>query len=170
MPGGSLVASSMLCLACLIAPVAHADPPRFVPWKEVATPALALKDLAGSPRTLADFRGKVVIVNFWATWCEPCLAEMPSMQKLQDRFPGRIAVVAVNFGESAPKVSKFVERLSIRFTVLLDPNGEAPRAWRVRLLPTSYVVAPDGGVRYSVLGEIDWNGDAAAKTISELLP
>jgi hypothetical protein len=75
----------------------------------------------------------------------------------------------VNYGESAAKVSRFLERLSVTFTVLLDPSGEAPRAWRVRLLPASYVVAPDGAVRYSVLGEIDWSGDAAVSTIRELL-
>jgi thiol-disulfide isomerase/thioredoxin len=165
----SLVALSVLCLTCLITSGTQADPTRFVPWKDAKTPPLALNDLAGSPRTLGDYRGKVVIVNFWATWCEPCLAEMPSMQKLQERFAGRVAVVAVNHGESAAKVSRFLERLSVTFTVLLDPSGEAPRAWRVRLLPASYVVAPDGAVRYSVLGEIDWSGDAAVKTIAELL-
>jgi thiol-disulfide isomerase/thioredoxin len=159
----------VLCIACLIASGTDADPTRFVPWKDGKAPPLALNDLAGSPRTLADHRGKVVIVNFWATWCEPCLAEMPSMQKLQDRFAGRVAVLAVNFGESPPKVTPFLQRLGVNLTVLLDPNGEAPRAWRVRLLPTSYVVAPDGQVRYSVLGEIDWSGDAAVSTVRELL-
>jgi thiol-disulfide isomerase/thioredoxin len=169
MPGRARGALSVLCLAWLTATAAHADPTRFVPWTDGKTPALALNDVAGSPRTLADYRGKVVIVNFWATWCEPCLAEMPSMQKLQDRFTGRVAVVAVNYGESAAKVGPFLQRLGVSLTVLLDPNGETPRAWRVRLLPSSYVVAPDGQVRYRVLGEIDWNGDAAVKTTAELL-
>ena len=91
------------------------------------------------------------------------------MQKLQERFPGRVAVVAVNFGESAPKIVPFVERLAVRFTVLLDPNGEAPRAWRVRLLPSSFVVGPDGAARYTVLGEIDWNADAAVTVVRDLL-
>ena len=165
-----LLALALLGATSLATHPVAADTTRFVPWKDFPTPPLALQDLAGAPRTLADFRGKVVIVNFWATWCEPCLQEMPSMQKLQDRLAPRVAVVAVNFGESAAKVKQFMERLGVKFTVLLDPNGDTPRAWRVRLLPTSYVVGPDGQVRYSVLGEIDWNSDAVVSTVRTLLP
>ena len=168
-PSWTVVVLAALGVWGLVTCAAGADVTRFIPWKDARTPALVLNDLAGTPRTLDDFRGKVVVVNFWATWCEPCLEEMPSMQKLQERFAGRVAVVAVNYGESAPKVSAFLKRLPVNFTVLLDPSGDTPRAWRVRLLPASYVVAPDGQVRYSVLGEIDWNGDAAVKTIGELL-
>src|SRR5439155_8915425 len=78
-------AATVVCAVALITAAALADTTRFIPWKEPKTPPLALSDLAGSTRTLADFRGKVVIVNFWATGCEPCRAEMPSMQKLQER-------------------------------------------------------------------------------------
>ena len=154
-----------------IRPARAADVDRFVPWKDPrGTPALSLKDLAGRLHAIADYHGQVVLVNFWATWCDPCREEMPSMQRLKERLAGeRFAILAVNNGESSTRVREYVERARLDFTVLLDPNGDAPRAWRVRVLPASFVVAPDGAVRYSVVGEIDWASPAAVDTVRRLL-
>ena len=149
---------------------AAAETARFIPWSDARTPPLALQDLAGRPHALADYRGKVVLVNFWTTWCEPCRDEMPSMQKLRERLAGRpFAILAVNFGESEPRVRAFVKQAGVDFTVLLDPNQEAPRPWRVRVLPASFLVGADGHVRYSVIGEVDWTGDEALDTLRGLL-
>ena len=111
-----------LAWVCALAiPGGQADEGRFVPWKESKAPPLALRDLAGAPHALADYRGKVVLVNFWATWCEPCREEMPSMQRLQDRLAGQpFAVLAVNYGEADTRASEFVKRSSLDLTVLLD--------------------------------------------------
>ena len=153
------------------APPALAEPSRFIAWRAGATPALALADLDGTRHTLEDYRGKVVLLNFWATWCEPCLEEMPSMQALERRFAGRpFTILAVNYGESRPKVADFARRLTLGLRVLLDPNMDAPRAWRVRVLPASFLVDPSGRVRYSVVGEMDWARDAAVETVRRLLP
>jgi len=161
---------AIVCVSVLAAPRGHAETARFLPWKDAKTPPLALNDLAGRPHTLADHRGKVVLVNFWATWCEPCRDEMPSMQRLQERLAGRpFAILAVNHGESAARVSEFVKRAAVDFTVLLDPNQEAPRAWRVRVLPASFLVDAAGRVRYSVIGELDWTSDEAVNTVRRLL-
>jgi len=93
------------------------------------------------------------------------------MQKLQERLAGRpFAILAVNHGESEPRVKEFVERASIGFRILLDPNQEAPRAWRVRVLPASFLIGTDGRVRYSVIGELDWASDVAVNTVRGLLP
>ena len=160
-----------LAWACVCAGPGHADEGRFVPWKDVKTPPLALRDLTGRPHALADYRGKVVLVNFWATWCEPCREEMPSMQRLKERFSGQaFAVLAVNYGEADTRASEFLKRSSLDLTVLLDPSQDASRAWRVRVLPASFLVGPDGRARYAVIGEIDWMSAAAVETVRRLLP
>jgi thiol-disulfide isomerase/thioredoxin len=170
-PLAAWILAAILCASGLTAPRGHSETARLLPWRDAKTPPLALNDLAGRPRALADYRGKVVLVNFWATWCEPCRDEMPSMQKLQERLAGRpFAILAVNYGESEARVSEFVKRAAVDFTVLLDPNQEAPRAWRVRVLPASFLVGADGRLRYSVVGELDWTGAEVVDTIRRLLP
>jgi cytochrome c biogenesis protein CcmG, thiol:disulfide interchange protein DsbE len=122
-------------------------------------------------RTLADYRGKVLLVNFWATWCEPCRDEMPTMRRLKERLAGQpFEVVTVNYGESSTRVSEFFARERLDLAVLLDPNQDAVRAWRVRVLPGSFLVDAEGRVRFSVIGEIDWSTDEALKTVQSLLP
>ncbi len=141
-----------------------------MPWTESATPPLSLNDVAGRRHTLADYRGSVVLVNFWATWCEPCREEMVTMRKLQERLGGRpFVTLLVNYGESRMRVGEFVERESIDFPVLLDPNHDALRAWRVRVLPSSFLLDADGRLRYSVIGEIDWTGADAVNVVQGLL-
>jgi cytochrome c biogenesis protein CcmG, thiol:disulfide interchange protein DsbE len=157
--------------AVVLAPAVRGESSRFIPWRGGATPALSLADLDGRRHTLEDYRGKVVLLNFWATWCEPCLEEMPSIQALERRFAGRpFVILAVNHGESRPKVAEFTRRLTLGLRVLLDPNMDAPRAWRVRVLPASFLVDASGRVRYSVVGEMDWAGAAAVETVRRLLP
>jgi peroxiredoxin len=155
-----------------VAPAAGEDVrARFVPWNQGAPPALALKDLDGRAHALADYRGTVVLVNFWATWCDPCQDEMPSLRRLRDRLAGEpFAILGVNHGgESTAKVRAFRDRLDIDFPLLLDPGGETPRGWRVRVLPASFVVGRDGRVRYHVIGEIDWASADALAVIRGLL-
>ncbi|MET0852282.1 MAG: redoxin domain-containing protein [Candidatus Rokuibacteriota bacterium] len=168
---GMLVALAAITAgAVVLAPAARAEPSRFIPWRG-ATPALSLADLDGRRHTLEDYRGKVVLLNFWATWCEPCIEEMPSMQTLERRLVGRpFAILAVNHGESRPKVAEFTRRLTLGLRVLLDPNTDAPRAWRVRVLPASFLVDATGRVRYSVIGEMDWAGEGAVEAVRRLLP
>jgi len=159
-----------LAWSVAVAGTAAAEPDRFVPWKGAGTPSLALKGLDGRPHSLADYQDKVVLVNFWATWCEPCRDEMPSMQKLEARLAGQpFATLAVNLGESPPRVREFAERLGLGFPVLLDPNQDASREWRVRVLPSSFLVGPNGRVRYTVVGEMDWASESAVRTVRALL-
>jgi thiol-disulfide isomerase/thioredoxin len=167
---GILTLGAILCASMALAGSVGADPTRFIPWNDATAPPLALKDLTGSPQTLADYRGRLVLLNFWATWCEPCRDEMASMQKLQERLSGRpFVVLLVNYGEARARVADFVKREAIGFPILLDPNQDAPRAWRVRVLPSSFLIAPDGRVRYSVIGEIDWGRDAVIDVVQDLL-
>jgi thiol-disulfide isomerase/thioredoxin len=141
------------------------------PWPGGATPPLALQDLDGRPHRLEDYRGKVVLVNFWATWCGPCREEMPSMNKLRASLAGQpFAVLAVNLAESEPRIRRFLEQLPLDFPVLLDRDSATAKAWRARVLPVSFLVGPDGRIRYAAVGEIDWTQERVRKAIAELMP
>lgn len=141
------------------------------PWTGGATPALELKDLDGAPVRLADYRGKVVLLNFWATWCEPCRDEMPSIQSLKRRLAGRpFEVIAVNYGESENKVREYLARYPVDFRIPLDRFNAVRRDWNVKLLPTSFVIGIDGNVRYVAIGEFNWADDAAVASLLKLLP
>ena len=162
---------ALSCAGLLAVAAGGAEPSRFIPWTHAQTPALTLKDGAGRPHTLAAYKGKVVLLNFWATWCEPCRDEMVSMRTLREQLAGQpFEIVTVNYGESEAKVTTFFKSAGLDFVALLDPNQEAPRAWRVRVLPASFLIGRDGRVRYSVIGEIDWAGEEAMKTVRTLLP
>jgi thiol-disulfide isomerase/thioredoxin len=152
------------------APRAQAGTSRFIPWKDASTLSMALKDPAGAPHALADYRGKVVLVNFWATWCDPCREEMPSMQRLKERLSDqRLAILAVNYGESRERVAEFLQRMPLDLEMLLDPGQETARAWKVRILPMSFLLDAEGRVRYSIIGEIDWESPEAVNTVRRLL-
>jgi thiol-disulfide isomerase/thioredoxin len=164
------ILAALVVAAFAAAAEADSDRARFIPIKDTAAAGLALNDANGKLHTLADFRGQVVLVNFWATWCEPCVAEMASIRTLQERLSGRpFAVLLVNYGEARTRVVDFVKREAVRSTVLLDPNQDAPRAWRVRVLPSSFLVGRDGRLRYSVVGELDWASDDAIAVVQDLL-
>ena len=141
------------------------------PWSARQPAAFELKDLSGARHRLADYRGRVVLVNFWATWCEPCRDEMPAIEKLKERFAGRpFAVLAVNVDEPEARVRKFLSSMPLSFTVLLDHERKLARSWNVRILPASYVLAPDGTVRFSAQGELDWSTPEIAERLAKLLP
>ena len=128
------------------------------PWTGGATPPLALKTLAGAPFVLADQRGRTVLVNFWATWCAPCVAEMPALQRLADRLASRgVVVVAVNYQENAARIAPFVERLGLTLPVVRDHDGAARAAWGVNVFPSTFVVGPDQRIAWVARGEVDWD-------------
>jgi thiol-disulfide isomerase/thioredoxin len=141
------------------------------PWESGATPPLKLRDLQGKEHTLADYRGKVVLLNFWATWCDPCREEMPAMQRLQDKLAGKpFAILAVDYGEGAPRVSDFLKKVPLRFTVLLDRDTSAATAWKVKVLPTSLVIDAEQKVRFVAVGDVGWDSQAVEEQIRKLLP
>jgi thiol-disulfide isomerase/thioredoxin len=134
-------------------------------------PALELPDLSGQQHRLQDYRGQVVVVNFWASWCPPCLAEMPSMQRLSDTMAGRpFRILAVNVGESKSTVWKFRKLLDLSLTTLLDGSGEVAEAWEVELFPSSYVIDAEGHLSYWVQGALDWDDDAVLEALEVLMP
>ena len=142
----------------------------LVAWTGGPTPPLALRDLDGRPHDLTDYRGKVVVVNFWATWCQPCREELPSLERLRDAMRGRrFEVLTVNVAEGEPRVKGFLAEVPLRLPVLLDRNGDAQRAWRVRGLPATFLLDPQGAIRYWYLGELDWAQPDILRTVDTLL-
>ncbi|MFP5505583.1 MAG: TlpA family protein disulfide reductase [Gammaproteobacteria bacterium] len=132
-----------------------------------ATPApdLQAQDLAGATKTLADYRGKVVLLNFWASWCPPCLREMPSMERLRVKMAGRpLAVVALDSAETRAEVDAFLAKMQVGFPILLDPDGSNTKRWKVFALPTTFLLDASGRIRYVLTGPTEWDeGEALAK-------
>ncbi|MBI1423832.1 MAG: redoxin domain-containing protein [Gammaproteobacteria bacterium] len=134
-------------------------------------PPLRLPDVHGAMIDLNDFKGYVVLVNFWATWCPPCVHEMPSMQRLAEHFKGkRFTILGVNMAEDAGSVTEFVrQRVRVTFPIVLDKDGQALKAWRVFAFPTSYVIDKRGQIRYALFGGIDWDTADVKHKLSTLL-
>jgi thiol-disulfide isomerase/thioredoxin len=139
-------------------------------WTGGATPPLVLQDLNGRTHRLADYRGKVVLVNFWATWCEPCRDEMPSIERLRQSLAGKpFEVLAVNIGEPLGRIERFLEKMPLGFPVLLDRDSGAAKAWKARVVPATFLVGPDSRIRYVHYGELDWSSEPVRKRVAELL-
>lgn len=116
-------------------------------------PGFTLRDARGQEHSLVDYRGRVVLLNFWATWCAPCRLEMPAIQERYERYgANELAVLAVNFDEPQSQVVAFGEELGLSFPLLLDPGGEVQRMYRIRGYPTSVFVDEEGIVRVVHIG------------------
>ncbi len=137
---------------------------------EGPTPALSLTDLDGAAHTLAELRGQVVLVNFWATWCPPCVKELPSLQRLYGQLRERgLAILAVDVGEPAGEVRSFVAPFGLGFPVLLDEQGAALDRWRVHAFPTNFIVDRTGTIRYAFFGALEWDAPEVLATLEPLL-
>jgi thiol-disulfide isomerase/thioredoxin len=143
----------------------------LTPWTDGPAPQLSLRDLAGQPVNLSDFKGKVVLVNFWATWCAPCTEEMPSMQRLRDKLGlAGFEVLAVNYQEGQARINDFLKKRPLRLTILRDHDGSVRAGWGVRVFPTSFVLDADQRIRFTVTGDVDWSSPKVESQIRELLP
>ena len=140
------------------------------PWPEAKpVPALDLLDLDGKRWQLSSLRGKVVVLNFWATWCGPCLQEMPSLSALATRRRGDgLIVVSVNCHEAPDLVRRFLERLPFKPPVLLDSDGDTTSAWTPNVFPTTVLIGRDGRPVSMVLGDLDWTGADARALLDPL--
>lgn len=133
------------------------------------TPALALNSLKGDAIELAQFKGKLTMVQFWATYCTPCRVEMPSMNRLQTEMGDDFKILAVNMGESAEEVQQFVDEVKPEFTILMDEDGSALATWKVFAAPATFIIDPAGKIRYTLFGATEWDSDEMIETLKALM-
>lgn len=139
--------------------------------KPVPAPDFTLNTLDGKKVSLKDFKGKVVFLNFWATWCPPCVVEMPSMEALHKRFKDNgLVVIAVNSEETEKKVSKFIRKKGYTFLVLMDTNGSVTSdSYRAVGFPTTYLIDRKGMVVGKAEGAREWDSKEAFRLMEDIL-
>jgi thiol-disulfide isomerase/thioredoxin len=129
------------------------------PWpRGKAAPAVPAMDMAGQAVSLQALHGKVVLINFWASWCEPCRAEMPSLQALAEREKAQLVVLTINLKESPEAIARFVQSTGLTLPVLRDHQGDTARAWGIKIYPSTVLVDSAGQVRSVARGALDWAG------------
>jgi thiol-disulfide isomerase/thioredoxin len=141
------------------------------PWPATRpTPVLELTDLSGKAWSLASLKGRPVLLNFWASWCEPCRAEMPSLERLAAKHGrAKLVVLTVNYQEPEATIRRFLESRPVALPILLDPEGDAAGLWTPRVFPSTVLIDRTGAARSTVVGELDWAGPEAHVLIEPLL-
>jgi len=161
-----LIAATLLVLSTLFTPVAHADAELY---------QLTFNNPQQQPVSLSQFKGKLVLLNFWATWCPPCVKEMPSMERLRQHFTGQpFEIVAINAGEPGNKVDAFMAKMNAKghpltFPILLDEKGRSFREFGLRGLPMSFVFSKDGELLETIGGGVEWDSAENIGKIETLL-
>ena len=129
-----------------------------------------LKDMNGNNISLSDFKGKIVFLNFWTTWCPTCRIEMPSMEKLHQRLKNKnFAMVTINLQESASQVKAFFKEFKLTYTALLDSTGEVGASFGIRAIPTTYILDKTGRIIGLVSGPREWDSKAAIALFENLI-
>jgi peroxiredoxin len=135
----------------------------------IPAPDFVLQDTDGKTHRLSDYRGKPVIINFWATWCPPCREEIPSMNRAWHGLENEgIAMLAINMGEDEDTIFIFTADYQADFPILMDRDGAVIEQWPVKGLPTTYIVAPDGTIAYRAIGSREWDNSRLLEKIREL--
>ena len=123
-----------------------------------ATPKIEAIDLQGKAWNSAELVGKVVVLNFWATWCAPCKDELPTLQTLHDISDSQTVVLTVNVREPAARAARYMQSTGMTFPVISDAAGDLAKRWGVKVYPTTILIAPSGQARWRIMGDVDWSG------------
>jgi thiol-disulfide isomerase/thioredoxin len=138
--------------------------------QRAAPPDFSLPYLSGGTAALSSLKGKVVLLNFWATWCPPCRAEMPSMEALYRRFKqAGLEILAVNCAEKTPDVQRFISGNRYSFPVMLDSSGEISGRYGITGIPTTYILDREGKILLRVVGSLRWDDPGIIAAIEALL-
>jgi thiol-disulfide isomerase/thioredoxin len=130
---------------------------------------LNLPDMHGKLHSLNDYKGNIVVVQFWATYCTPCRKEMPTMNKLIKKMQGKpFKIVTVNMGETRDEVADFIKQVPVDFPVLLDSDGSTVGKWKVFAAPANFILDKKGNIIFTLFGAIDWDSDDMVKKLTLL--
>ncbi len=136
----------------------------------VSAPELELQDMGGNKHRLKDYRGKVVVLNFWATWCPPCVEEIPSLGHLQQAFSkDDLVVLSVDIGENKNDVQAFLQQVPAAFPVLLNPDGSTVKQWNIIAFPTTFIIDAHGSIRLTYFGGLEWDKPDIVEQLRELV-
>jgi len=169
----------LLVALCCVSPLVAADWQKpelshhLTPMAKVVPASdFELLNMDEEKKKLSDYRGKVILLNFWATWCPPCVREMPSMERLQEKFNAdEFKVIAINQMEEIDQVFAFTGQLEIdlTFEILFDSQSTVSQAYAVRGLPTTYLIDKQGNIRYRAVGGRDFKHPEVIKIINALI-
>ena len=137
----------------------------------IPAPDFSFPDLNGKKVGLSDSKGKVVLINIWATWCPPCREEMPSMERLYKRFKAEgFEILAVSIDETGSRaVAPFVQKINLTFPVLLDPKGKIQGLYMITGVPESFIVDRKGLLVHKIVGPMDWSSPEVFRFFQELI-
>lgn len=134
-------------------------------------PDFTVQDLEGNKVALSDFRGKLVFLNFWATWCPPCREEMPSMERLYRSMEGKpFKILAVSVDNNVGVVERFRKGRGYTFPVFIDESGKVAALYRTTGVPETFIISPEGTIRAKFIGPVDWASEERLAYLSQLLP
>lgn len=145
---------------------------RLVAFKgNVNPPAIELNDINHRHFQSSDYHGKVTIVNFWATWCPPCVEEIPSLNRLRRLLKKeKFELISINYAEDPQRIHAFMHQVNVEYPVLIDPEGRAAAQWKVYVFPSTFVIGADGKIYYGVNAAIPWDSPEVVDQIRTLLP
>lgn len=131
--------------------------------------AIKLRDAHGKQFNLTDYRGKITLVNFWATWCQPCVEEIPSLNRLSEQMTDQpFELISVNYADSPKVIQDFMLKVRVAFPVLVDPKGETTQQWKVFGFPSTFVIGKDGKIQYGVNAAIHWDTPEVIQALKQL--
>lgn len=131
---------------------------------------IRLHDTAGRLFDIQDYRGKVTLINFWASWCPPCVEEIPSLNRLKHAMKGKpFQLISINYAETAEEIRSFLKKVNVDFPVLVDPGGQLTGQWKVLAFPSTFVIGPDGNIKLGVNAAIHWDSEEVIQALDALL-
>jgi len=133
-------------------------------------PVLELQDIEGKKHNLGNYGGKVLVLNFWATWCPPCVKEIPSLNRLQSAFSKEdLVVLTIDVGESKQDVDKFLKQVPTALPVLLNLDGDVVKQWKVIAFPTTFIIDKQGLIVYTYFGGLEWDNPGVIQKLQEVI-
>lgn len=167
----TLLIGAALAIVAVVVGIQLCQTERFQPvGKGSVAPAFAFKNLEGNTVSLDDHRGKVVFLNIWATWCEPCREEMPSMERLYQMLKGRpFEILAISVDSNSSPVKPFRDEFKLTFPILLDTRRKITRIYRATGVPETFIIDANGVIAEKVIGARNWFRKDSIKLITELV-